>query len=200
MQSLKYWPLALLTSCASFNFNSGATVTYSPELFMPISFVENKSHLALNIHFPPLQKIKEQLEATLPVPLKNRGEAHITVITPPEYEKLKTFLSMAQINALAVQHNIQQLAFTPVCIGRGRLQIDGREESTYFIVLDSKDLLKFRSEIKSAFIAAGGASKDSDENLFFPHITVGFTKRDLHFEDGIIKDKSSCWRNLAQGV
>ncbi len=198
MKWIKFWPLALLTSCASFHSNLGKTVTYSPDLFVPISWVENKSHLAMNLHYPPVEKVKEQVDGSLLSPLKTRGEAHITVITPPEYEKLKTFLSMEKINALAVQHNIQQFAFNPVCLGRGRLQIDGHEESTYFMVVNSADLLNLRKQIKEAFVLAGGASKDFDENLFFPHITVGFTKRDLHFEDGILKDKSSCWENLEE--
>ena len=201
MRLLKLWllaQLALLTSCASFYSNTFKTVTYSPEVFVPISWIENKSHLAMNLHYPPVQKVKEQLDANLPSPLKTRGEAHITVITPPEFEKLKAFISMDQINALAIQHNIQQFSFKPVCIGRGRLQIDGREESTFFMVVDSKDLFDFRRKTKEAFILAGGALKDFDENLFFPHITIGFTKRDLHFEDGILKDKSSCWQKLSE--
>ena len=204
MKWIKFWLMSLLTSCASFHSHLGKTVTYSPDLFVPISWIENKSHLAMNLHYPPVEKVKMQVDANLPSPLKTRGEAHITVITPPEYEKLKTFLNMEKINALAVQHNIQQLAFHPVCLGRGRLQIDGHEESTYFMVVDSVDLLNLRKQIKEAFVLAGGALKDFDENLFFPHITVGFTKRDLHFEDGILKDKTSCWENLtetlAQGV
>ena len=204
MRSLKFWFMSLLTSCASFHSSLEKTVTYSPELFVPISWIENKSHLAMNLHYPPVQKVKEQVDANLPIPLKTRGEAHITVITPPEYEKLKTFLSMERINAIAVQHNIQQFAFKPFCLGRGRLQIDGHEESTYFMVVDSTDLSTLRKHIKEAFILAGGSPKDFDENLFFPHVTVGFTKRDLHFEDGILKNKNSCWQNLtetsAQGV
>ncbi len=200
MRWIKFWPLALLTSCASFHSNMGKTVTYSPEVFMPISWIENKSHLAMNIHYPPIQKVKEQLDENLPSPLKTRGEAHITVITPPEFEKLKAFMSMEQINAFAIQHNIQQMAFKPVCTGRGRLQIDGREESTFFMVVDSTDLFNLRRKLKEAFILAGGAQKDFDEKLFYPHITIGFTKRDLHFEDGILKDKSSCWQKLSENL
>lgn len=192
MKFIKYLLLAFLTSCASPSARLQRDLAYTPELFLPITFLENKSHLAMNIHYPPVQKIKESLELSLGEPLKNRGEAHITVITPPEFEKLKTFLSMEKINLIAVQKNIQQMSFTPVCNGVGRLQIDGREESTYFIVVQSEDLLKLRSSLQEAFVAAGGALADFNANLFFPHITLGFTKRDLHYEDGILKDKSNC--------
>ena len=198
MRWLKFSALALLTSCASLYPRSDKALTFSPDLFVPISFLENKSHLALNVHYPPVQKIREQLDTRFLEPLKNRGEAHITVITPPEYEKLKAYLTIEKINALAVQHNIQQMSFKPICLGRGRLQIDGREESTYFVVAESEDLLKLRVQIKEAFVTAGGRPQDFDEKLFFPHITVGFTKRDLYAEDEIIKDATSCWQNLRQ--
>ncbi len=198
MKFVKYCLITLITSCATHPLRSQKALTYSPDLFVPISFLENKSHLALNVHYAPVQKIKEQLELTLPEPLKNRGEAHITVLSPPEYEKLKGSAGIDKINALALQNKIQQMAFKPLCLGRGRMQIDGREENTYFIVVESEDLLRLRVQIKELFVAAGGAPRDFDEKLFFPHITLGFTKRDLHYEDGILKDKTSCWQELRQ--
>ena len=196
MRWLKFGALALLTSCASNSPRAGKSVGYTTDLFIPISFLENKSHLAMNVNQPPVQKIQKSIEADLQEPLKTRGESHITIINPIEYEKLKTYLPIEKINELARGASVQQASFKPICLGRGHLQIEGREESTYFIVVESEDLLKLRFNIKEAFVAAGGASKDFDEKLYFPHITIGFTKRDLHFEDGIIKNKTSCWKDL----
>lgn len=31
---------------------------------------------------------------------------------------------------------------------------------------------------------------------FFPNITVGFNKRDLHESDGVIKDKTTCFKPI----
>ena len=194
---MKWGTLALLTSCASQPLRSQKTLSYSTDLFVPISFLENKSHLAMNVHYPPVQKIKQILDAELPEPLKNRNEAHITVLNPLEYDQLKAFLPMEKINELARTHQIQQSSFKTICLGKGRLQIDGREESNYFIVVESADLLQLRTQIKEAFVAAGGTVNAFNENLYFPHITVGFTKRDLHYEDGILKDKTSCWKDLS---
>jgi hypothetical protein len=87
------WLTAIfLTSCASiFSGNSG-DLRYSPDLFTPITFLENKSHLAMNIPYIPVESLRKEVEKRLGSDLKNRGEAHITVITPPEYERLKSRL------------------------------------------------------------------------------------------------------------
>ena len=166
--------LCLITSCASHSSRKSVSISFNEDLFKPVPFVENKSHLAMNVYYPAVEKIRQRLENEIGYPLKNRGEAHITILTPLEYGKLKNKISTDEI---------QTFQFRPVCIGRGKAHIEGHPEFTYYIVVDSPDLVKFRKKITTV------------EN-YYPHITLGFTKRDLHFEDGVIKNTSSCIENM----
>ncbi len=54
--------------------------------------------------------------------LSNRGESHITVITPPEYNIIKavTNITIAEINSIAHNSNIQASDFKVRCVARYR--------------------------------------------------------------------------------
>jgi 2'-5' RNA ligase len=121
--------------------------------------------------------------------MKNRGEGHITVISPVEYSKvLKNKISMEEINQIALAHRIQSSRFKIVCLGKGTV----KKMETYFLVLESQDLIHLREEIYEQFVKNGGDMKAFDPHLFYPHITLGFTDQDLHFEQGVVKDRRSC--------
>jgi hypothetical protein len=196
MKKLAFLFVFVLASCATRGPNSVEPISYSNDLFLPINFIENKSHLAMNINYAPVAQIRQNIESQIHYELKNRGEAHITVLTPIEYEILKDHLSMAEINSLVVREGIQKSSFKPLCVGRGRLQIDGKEEETYFIVVESQDLKNLREKIREAYVAKGGSVGDFKADIVYPHITLGYSKRDLHFEDGVIKDEHSCIADL----
>ena len=46
---------------------------------------EWSNYLAMNLPFAPMVNLFQQVEAAEKLTLKNRGEAHITVVTPVEY-------------------------------------------------------------------------------------------------------------------
>jgi len=149
------------------------------------------TYLVRNIPFAPIYRLKQLLENSFNIRLLDRGEAHITVITPPEYEKLKAVIDIQEIHQM-VQHTLQSTSFDPVCIGRGSAEIDGTSESTYFVVVGSSDLLKVRRSIAERFYERGGSRLAFDPEAYYPHITIGYTKRDLHAQDGVVKDQNSC--------
>jgi len=158
---------------------------------------EFKNYLALNINYPPIAELKAQIEAELRFTLKNRNEAHITVISPVEYDHvLRNKITMDDIHRVAFARKLQAVSWRPLCVGKGTGKIDLREESTYYIVVESPELLGIREDIQKLFVAKGGNASDFDPKLFFPHITVGFSEKDLHYEDGVVKDLRSCWRDL----
>ena len=157
------------------------------------------NYLMLNVPFAPVEKVFLDLQTTLGKSLKNRGEAHITVITPPEYNNsLKGFVSMAEIDKIAIEMNIQSAEFEIVCIGSGKKMIDNKLEQTFYIVVTSKTLLDIRRKIQALYLEKGGDAKKFNADHYFPHITLGFTKRDLHESDGIIKDKKSFFAALTK--
>ena len=126
--------------------------------------------------------------------LKNRGEAHITVITPPEFAVLTTKITPEVIHSEWNKWTAR--SFKERCLGEGQI-IDANAKilKTYFIVVDSPDLKKFRSYLKQKY------SIDAfNAELFYPHITIGFTERDLHYEQGVIKDINACRLELQKAL
>lgn len=149
------------------------------------------NYLSMEIPFAPIDNLRRKLEWDLRVELKTRGEAHITVINPQEAQKLASKLPIDVINEMT-KEVIQTSSWTPVCIGKGTAIIDGNEEHALFLVVDSDDLRKLRLSIYEKFLALGGDKNDFSVDDYFPHITIGFTKRDLHPEDGVVKNRNSC--------
>lgn len=151
------------------------------------------SYLAMNLADAPYKPLQPQIEVIEGLSLKSRGEAHITVITPLEYENiLKNHISIEEINTIALESGIQSSHIQNICIGRGQKVVHGKIEKTHYVVIDSPNLFKIRRLIHSAYIKKGGNDQDFKPEHFFPHVTIGFTLKDLHFEDGITKDKESC--------
>lgn len=153
--------------------------------------------LAMNINYEPVQKIRIAIEKSIGVNLKifkgwnSEGEAHITTITPPEYTNVfSSFVSIQEIDDIAKNNDIQNSDLQIEGIGRGFARISGANEETYFLIVRSERLLKIRREIYKLFLNRGGNSKSWDPEHFFPHITIGFSLRDLHESDGVIKDKA----------
>lgn len=147
----------------------------------------------MNIKYTPVKEVYRQLLQRTHLNLKNRGEAHITVITPVEFDRVLSHkLTIGEINQIALDYNIQESGFDIVCIGRGEAVVKGKIEKSYFIVIRSEDLIQIRMRVRDLFLERGGNPSLFNVENYFPHITLGFTKRDLHESDGVIKDHSSC--------
>ncbi len=164
-----------------------------------------RNYLVLNTSFAHAEALRKELEAELlrrgdiSNPLKHRSEAHITVLTPPEYEvsmgmaeKIRggqtqdpSFLSMAEIQELADAVPLSSLKTEVVCVGR--LQKDNRQ--VFYVVVEAPTLVELRRRIHKLFVEKGGDPQAFDPEKYFPHITLGFTHSDLFHAN---KDASSC--------
>jgi 2'-5' RNA ligase len=152
-----------------------------------------KSHfVGMKVPYGPIDKIKKEVEAREGIILQSRGEAHITVITPPEMGVLRTRMSLEQINGTIAKSNIQATKIHLDCLGRGQWKQGHKILATYFLIVKAPGLLLIREKLRQQFVAAGGDRQAFVVERFRPHVTVGFTERDLHPEDGVIKDKRSC--------
>lgn len=152
------------------------------------------SYLIMDLPFAPVAELFKQLLIAEKMPLSSRGEAHITVVTPMEYWNIlrPQGVTMDEINQLAEKSDLQGTPFTMVCLGKGQAEVEKKVESTFYVVVESKGLLNLRGAIQKLYIAKGGKAAGFDPDNYFPHITVGFTKRDLHDSDGVIKNRKSC--------
>ncbi|KHD88909.1 MAG: hypothetical protein OM95_06740 [Bdellovibrio sp. ArHS] len=154
------------------------------------------SYLSLELPYTAFEKLRTELEKSQHVSLQHRGEAHITVITPPEYKKIQKKVSMKEINALAEQMDLKKAPYKLLCVGQGKVEDRGHKESTYYVVVESDRLFQIRKAVQLLYTSKGGSAQDFNPEAFYPHVTLGFTKRDLHLEDGVIKDASSCIYSL----
>lgn len=192
---LFYALLLTLTIAQAFAFNLSRAVYENSELV----FIEHEgtgafdSYLTMEVQFGPIKELFKQVTKAELKPLRNRGEAHITVVTPVEYDQvLKERVSIQEINEIAIKSNIQKSVFSVLCLGKGVFQKD----ETIFLVIKSQDLIEIRNKIQKLFVSRGGKAEAFQASHFFPHITLGFTSRDLHESDGVIKDEKSCFANI----
>lgn len=192
MTARKFMWLLALVSCSS--LPKGAKIQIDDKTLNPsqLPFTQHANYMALDIPFQPVKSVHGELETREGVKLISRGEAHVTIITPPEFDVLSKKMTIEDLNALAEKLKVQESDVHAVCVGEGHAKLDGREERTYFIVVDSKKLAAIRAEIERVFKERGGAPEAFRASDFFPHITVGFTKSDLHIQNGVIKDRRSC--------
>ena len=152
-----------------------------------------KSYVTYELPYAQYRPIFHRLQLSLDRKLKTRGEAHITVITPPEFEILKTKISPARIHAIASEFLNKSISFQHLCLGEGEKKIQNQTELVFFIVVIAPELLQLRRTLAEE---GHFNKKEFNPDLFFPHITLGFTERDLYFEDGIIKNQDSCPKKL----
>ena len=138
------------------------------------------TYLIQNVSYEPVLKIKNAIEKIKNIQLISRGEAHITILTPPEFNKIKESypdFSMEQIESL-YKDKIQNMSWKNLGIGVQKGQNHkGEYSEVYYLVVHSKDLRELRYKIQKDF--------DISNEVFNPelqdfHVTIGFTNSDLH--------------------
>lgn len=128
-----------------------------------------------SINYLPIQELQKKIEKLKGQRLANRGEAHITVLTPPlEGHNIEYYYSITEI----VDHFWQKLSdldFEVKCLG----YLSEGQKEVYFLVVGSPDILAVRQEIIDELENRQAPAHLLDKD-FFPHITVGFTGNDIH--------------------
>jgi len=192
MRSALFVVFSVLFAAAN---SSNALVSFylpSPNHLSAIYFQPNTNYLVQNIRFEPINQLKTVIQTELGIELIDRGEAHITVISPPEFTDIQNYISISEINAFAREKQLQTMSFKAVCVGSRAVTINGLKEQTFYAVVQSPALVEFRRLIYEAAKAKGYAGSGFNPDVYYPHITIGYKHRDLHAQDGAIKDTSSC--------
>lgn len=191
MKSIVSFFLVLLSSTLFASLSINPSVFDNSKREMPSHQGEGRfsSYLSMDINYNPVKELFSKLEKKLEVKLKNRGEAHITVVTPVEYfDVLKEHISITEIENIARESKLQSSKFSITCLGEGKF----KDLRTYYIVVKSQEIMDIRVKIEKLFLSRGGKKDSFSAKKYYPHITLGFTKRDLHESDGVIKDDESC--------
>ncbi|CAO3700796.1 unnamed protein product [Rhizopus microsporus] len=156
----------------------------------------NDSWLGMSIDFKYIKPVFEELNSTA-TPLLNRGESHITIISPPEFAVLASAgVTIEQVNDIARKNKIQSSKFKIVCLGKEDVVINNVRKIVYQIIIKSEDLVKIRREIFKLYVQKKGNTALFDPESFWPHITVGFTSSDVFLEQGVYKGANVCYRPI----
>lgn len=156
--------------------------------------------LAIDLPNGPVIALRETLKVELGLELKfftgwnAAGEAHITVISPPEFiDVLSKHLSEDEINSIARNFKIQSGGVQILGLGSGKLPVGKETHETYFVIVDSLTARRIRLAVHAAYVRKGGNPKDWDPSWYFPHVTVGFTHADIHEHQGLLKSVKHAW-------
>jgi 2'-5' RNA ligase len=159
------------------------TLTLSRKVFQKVQFSYQYSEdgaLIRNVYYPAVNDLIPQLNKLYKVDLEDRKEAHITVVTPPEYQKnLKEIFTTNDIIS-HYQHDMQELPFEVVCVGSRKSSTSSNR--VFYLVVKSPDLLNLRFDLaKVARYRAleRGIPMAFQPEVFWPHITIGYVKGDV---------------------
>tara|TARA_Y100000589_G_scaffold284446_1_gene283323 strand:+ start:2046 stop:2696 length:651 start_codon:yes stop_codon:yes gene_type:complete len=156
------------------------------DIYRPVPFISHDNpskaygtYLSRNIYFEPISKVRQYIELQRNLKLKHRGEAHITVITPPEYNLMKQWnprINMKSINHL-VNSLVQHMHFYILGIGSLKgLNINNQESEVFFLVIKSRGLRAIRKLIAAEWSIPKHIFDSMKQDF---HITIGFTVSDL---------------------
>lgn len=153
-------------------------------------FIAHDNWLGINLPFEKYDKLRLQLEGLIGRSLKHRGEAHITLVTPPEYEAFKDTLSMNEVQKILQPQKLQSAKFQHLCIGKIQQKSSERTIETFYVVIESPDLFNQRADLERT-LAQKGYHQFKAKN-YSPHITLGFDEVDIHPKSSTAKDSSTC--------
>ena len=157
-----------------------ALAEFFRELYRPQTFIshdstaDNPGWLGLPVAPAPVERLRAGINSLEGCVLQHRGEAHITVITPPEAERIRAHdpsLSMDVIQAVALPMLNVARWNSP---GIGSLEQDGKR--TWFLVVDSPDLRALREHIARTFLLPIEVLDPDAQDL---HVTIGFIGGDF---------------------
>jgi hypothetical protein len=185
--------LALILSLTSFAVETITTDIKALESLEKRPYFKPEADwVGIPMPFGPVEKIREELENRIGKKLQHRGEAHIAVITPPEFRILAQTLKMNTIDKIVAKEGSMKAPIKVLCLKKVTAVLGNKTEESWFISVDSPELREFRNQVWRRFVANGGLPGDFVWKRWAPHITVGFTSRDLHDEDRISKEKADC--------
>jgi 2'-5' RNA ligase len=192
MKNFIQFTFTLLLSNFFLTSAARADIGLDLNLLTAAEFAPRNDHLVMNLNLKAVSSLIEKIERSEGLELKSRNEVHVTALTPIEYGKVQSHISIGQINQIAKNLRIQNSKIELRCLGVGRKA----QMKTFYIVLASDSLLKIRKEIHAQFVRQGGEPNDFEPTRFYPHITLAFSHRDLHESDAVVKDEKSCFERV----
>ena len=176
--------LLILCFLSSNVFAQTKTLTLSRDIYKPVPFstlYSDAGALIKNVNYDSLKSLRAQLSRLYKVKLEDRGEAHITMLTPPEYaDSIGKVLKISDILKF-YEPFLQDIPFKAICVGSQRSR-DGKNLVFYLVVRKSPALMAVRRTIGAE--ALKEAQRLSipfhfDADVFWPHVTIGYVGGDV---------------------
>ncbi|MFT5484101.1 MAG: hypothetical protein ACI9GW_002763 [Halieaceae bacterium] len=171
-----------------------SNTVFAPVPF-PFEFIEHNA-LVKNVSFAPINALVAQIEAREGVQLQDRGEAHLTILTPPEImgesassqRGINYLISLDELFA-KFSPSVQYLDMRVICLGRNRKG----NHTAYYLVVESPEVMALRREVQAELVRratfSGGEVRFGATDGYWPHITIGFVGGDVH---GVSKGRETC--------
>ncbi|KAJ9530140.1 hypothetical protein QJQ45_023423 [Haematococcus lacustris] len=180
----------------------GSKVAFTPRVFGNATNKYAGSWLGFQLSWALYEPIFAQLNSTAGVaPLVNRGDVYITTISTAEYAVLSSLSSITiqDINAIAMASDIQASSFVPHCVARFRksLVTPAVVDEAYNVPASSADLVAIRQRVSDLYQMLGGEPGMFNPTSFLPHITLGFSRRNMGDADGVFKGENACWAPIS---
>ncbi len=156
---------------------------------------EQDGALVKDVDFRSVNFVKKQIQKKLSIKLSDRKEAHITIITPPEFDGrfnpgkhgLHDVFTSKEIND-HYSKVIKQSKFRVECIGVQKKSSE--KKLVFFLIVKSNHLLNIRKHLAKEYYKRAkrkGIKAYFNPLKWDPHITIGFVNNDIH---GV--DKKTC--------
>lgn len=177
-------------------------VDLSREVYKKVGFSSQYSDagaLILNVDYTSVNALIPQLEEQFQEllgsqNLRDRNEAHITVLTPPEARtgfipgKMGTDQVLPTKEMLNRYRGIiQDSLFEVLCVG---MQQNAKGNVVFYLVLNSPDVFSIRKDIENIVSDSGRTDIPFQAvGSYYPHITIGYVGGDVH---GVSKGVDTC--------
>lgn len=174
------------------------------DTFLRVSFLEIDEEslggpvFAQNLHAPPLDELRRAIEKRTQLTLQAPEGSSLAILDAFETKAvLASGFSRDELHRMALEFDIQGYDFEPVCVGRGSIGTGEEGRSVYFMVVRSPAVQEFRGRLRETLINRDPGGAALLREPYEPHVTLGYTHRDLTHEDGVKKDETSCWLPVA---
>jgi 2'-5' RNA ligase len=167
--------------------SNAQNIYLSREVYKKVPFSSQFSEdgaIIRNVDYRSVNALVAQLNEIYNIELKDRGEAHITVITPPEFKS--SISKVFSIDELLNRYrgSLQDTSFDVVCVGSRRSQDE--QKVVFYLVVKSPELFELRKNLANEGNARSALPLSFDPKAFWPHITIGYINGDVfEFTKGV---------------
>lgn len=179
---LLYLLVLTIVACAQVEQNEDAPYLVDAAIYQnfklpaPVEFAS----LSINLREGPFSELHRSWIQDYPEAKHLPDSFRIDALTAREYALLSGAMGQDEVKALARRRQLQNSRFTVRCIGEHQIEVAGKEEQQYFIVVSSSDLLRLRIALQQRYqqVKQPGAPEFAAAN-FWPYIKFASTRPGL---------------------